>query len=75
VTGGGRRHLLDDASGLLTAQLGNCALAVVAVASGTSAGPIRILQVVIVVLRMDMMCGEFAQATAAALLSALPIGL
>jgi hypothetical protein len=57
---------------LVTAQLGNCALAVVTVASDTSAAPIRILKVVIVVLRMDVMCAEFAQATAAALSSALP---
>jgi hypothetical protein len=57
---------------LLIAQLGNCALAVVIVVIDTSAAPTRIFIVVIVVLRIADPCGELAQATAAALLSAFP---
>jgi hypothetical protein len=57
---------------LLIAQLGNCALAAVIVVIDTSAAPTRILNVVMVVLRIADPCGELAQATAAALLSAFP---
>jgi hypothetical protein len=56
----------------VTAQGGNCALAEVIVAIDTSAAAIRILNVVIVILRIVVMCGEFAPAIAAALLKTLP---
>jgi hypothetical protein len=56
----------------VTAQGGSCALAEVIVAIDTSAAAIRILNVVIVILRIVVMCGEFAPAIAAALLKTLP---
>jgi hypothetical protein len=55
----------------VTAQGGSCALAEVIVAIDTSAAAITILNVVIVILRIVVMCGEFAPAIAA-LLKTLP---
>ncbi len=58
-------------TGFVAAQLGNCALAEVTAVIDTSAAAMRVLNVVIVVLRVVVLCGEFALAITAAL-GALP---
>ncbi len=49
-------------TGFVAAQLGNCALAEVTAVIDTSAAAMRVLNVVIVVLRVVVLCGEFALA-------------
>ncbi len=52
-------------TGFVAAQLGNCALAEVTAVIDTSAAAMRVLNVVIVVLRVVVLCGEFALAITA----------
>jgi hypothetical protein len=57
----------------VTAQFGNCsALAEVAAVIDISAAAIRILDRVMVILRVVVVCGEFARAITAALWKTLP---
>jgi hypothetical protein len=57
----------------VTAQFGNCsALAEVTAVIDTSAAAIRILDRVIVILRVVVVCGEFARAITATLWKTLP---
>jgi hypothetical protein len=65
-------HIRRSVVELEVPQVGNLALAEIIAVIDTSAAAIRVLNKVIVVLRIVVLCGEFALAITAALLRTLP---